>query len=175
MMSPTASKPSPPLPIRVAVLTVSDRCSGGGVADVSGPALVALVTKRLTAEVVATACVPDSRTEIADTLRRWALEEPRPDLLLTTGGTGLGPRDTTPEATVDVVERRLPALLELARLRALPQSPRAFLSRGEAGAVGRTLIVNLPGSPRGATETLAAILELVPHAVEMVRGGGHAR
>lgn len=175
MTQPTTTPSNAMRPIRVAVLTVSDRCASGSVADESGPALVALLTERLAVEIVATSLVPDVRVEIADTLRRWALEAPRPDLVLTTGGTGLGPRDITPEATLDVLERRHPALLELARLRVLPQSPHAFLSRGEAGAVGETLIVNLPGSPRGATETLATILDVLPHAIRMLRGGDHAR
>jgi molybdenum cofactor synthesis domain-containing protein len=120
--------------------------------------------------VLVTACVPDERAVIAERLREWAARDPRPDLLLTTGGTGLFPRDVTPEATADVLERPHPALLELARLRSFPQAPKAFLSRGIAGTLGRTLIVNLPGSPRGATETLEALLDILPHAIGLLRG-----
>ena len=158
---------------RVAVLTVSDRCARGEAEDVSGPALVALCRERLGATEIATALVQDDAGSIREQLLAWVRSELPPELILTTGGTGLGPRDVTPEATAEVIERRHPALLELARLRALPKTPRAFLSRGEAGAVGSTLIVNLPGSPRGATETLEAMLDVLPHAVAMLRGGGH--
>jgi molybdenum cofactor synthesis domain-containing protein len=156
-----------------AVLTVSDRCARGATRDTAGPALAELVRQELPAEIVAIACVPDERAQIAAQLRAWALTAPRPDLILTTGGTGLSPRDVTPEATRDVLERRHAGLHELMRLRCYPQTPRAFLSRGEAGAVGRTLIVNLPGSPRGSAEFLRAILDILPHALEAVRGEEH--
>ena len=159
----------------VAILTVSDRCSRGETVDTSGPALAALCRDRLGAEVVATACVPDVRALIATQLRDWATVAPRPDVILTTGGTGLGPRDVTPEATLDVLERRHAGLMELVRLRGSQQTPRAFLSRGEAGTLGRSLIVNLPGSERGATESLQALLDVLPHAVAMLRGGDHDR
>lgn len=163
--------------MRVAILTISDRCSRGELADTSGPALGRLVTERLAGTVTARACVPDERERIADQLRRWAGEAPPPDVILTTGGTGLGPRDVTPEATAAVLERRHPALLELARLRCYAKTPRAFLSRGEAGTMGSTLIINLPGSARGATEVLEALADVLPHAVQMMHGesGGHPR
>ncbi len=157
----------------VAILTVSDRCARGATLDTAGPALADLVRTELPAEVVVTACVPDERAQIAAQLRGWALDAPRPDLILTTGGTGLAPRDVTPEATRDVLERRHAGLHELMRLRCYPQTPRAFLSRGEAGTLGRTLIVNLPGSPRGSAEFLRAILDILPHALEAVRGEEH--
>ena len=124
--------------------------------------------------MVAAACVPDDRAQIAGQLRVWALDTPRPALILTTGGTGLGPRDVTPEATADVFERRHPALQELVRLRCLATSPRVFLSRGEAGTVGCSLVINLPGSRRGATECFLALLDILPHAVDMICGEGHA-
>jgi len=98
--------------ITAGILTVSDRCSRGQTEDTSGPALRAMLTSRLQAEVLIAACVPDEPDEIAATLRRWATDEPRPDLLLTTGGTGLAPRDHTPEATRRVIERPHPGLLE---------------------------------------------------------------
>jgi molybdenum cofactor synthesis domain-containing protein len=157
----------------VAVLTVSDRCSRGEAEDTSGPALAELARSQLKADVVAAACVPDDRVQIAGQLRAWALDAPRPALILTTGGTGLGPRDVTPEATAEVLEHRHPALQELARLRCLTASPRVFLSRGEAGTVGRSLVINLPGSQRGATECFLALLDILPHAVDMICGEGH--
>jgi molybdenum cofactor synthesis domain-containing protein len=156
-------------PIAVAVLTVSDRCSRGVATDASGPALVAMARERLNATVIATACVPDERAAIADTLRTWASATPHPDLILTTGGTGLASRDVTPEATESVLERPHDGLMELARLRCYAKTPRAFLSRGIAGTVGRTLVVNLPGSPRGATEFLEALLDILPHAIATLR------
>jgi molybdenum cofactor synthesis domain-containing protein len=157
-------------PIRAAVLTVSDRCSRGEATDTSGPALAAMLRERLGAEVVASACVPDEVDQIAARFRAWSGPGQRIDLVVSTGGTGLAPRDVTPEAAMQVVERRHDALLELARLRCFEKTPRTFLSRGIAGTAGRTLIVTLPGSPRGATENLAAILDILPHAVETLRG-----
>lgn len=157
-------------PITVAVLTVSDRCSRGLAVDASGPAVVKWLRTTLSANVLATACVPDEMDAIAAQLRRWATGDPRPDLIVTTGGTGLTPRDVTPEATAGVLQRRHAGLLELARIRCLAQTPRAFLSRGEAGVLERTLIINLPGSPRGAMQFLEAMVDVLPHAVRMLRG-----
>jgi molybdenum cofactor synthesis domain-containing protein len=132
-----------------------------------------MLTERLGARVVATECVPDDGPGIRSRLLTWANEGPRPDLIVTTGGTGLGPRDITPEATAEVVDRRHAGLLELVRTRCAAKTPRAFLSRGEAGTIGQTLVVNLPGSLRGATESLEALLDVLPHAIEMLHGGGH--
>lgn len=157
-------------PIRIAILTVSDRCSRGETTDTSGPALVKMARAQLHADVVATACLPDDRSQLREQLRHWALHDPKPDLILTTGGTGLAPRDLTPEATLDVLERRHAGLMELIRLRCYQKTPRAYLSRGEAGTLGRTLIINLPGSQRGATESLEALLDILPHAIETLRG-----
>lgn len=156
--------------IRVAVVTISDRCSRGGAVDTSGPALQALARERLGAEIVASVCVPDEAPLIADHLRRLAAGEGAPDLILTTGGTGLAPRDVTPEATLRVIERRHAGLMELIRRRCYDKTPRAYLSRGEAGTRNRTLIINLPGSERGAVESLEALLDVLPHAIETVRG-----
>lgn len=156
--------------IRAAVLTVSDRCSRGQMQDTAGPGLARLVAERLPADVIASACVPDAREAIVDQLRFWAGDELRLDLILTTGGTGLGPRDVTPEATATILDRRHPGLLELARQRCLASTPRAFLSRGEAGTIKQTLVINLPGSRRGAMEFLEAILDVLPHAIQMLRG-----
>ena len=157
-------------PITVAVLTVSDRCSRGEAEDRSGPALCEMARAKLGAEVVATACLPDEVDQLSRQMVEWAKQSPRPDLILTTGGTGLAPRDVTPEATAAVLERRHPALLELARMRCYAITPRTFLSRGEAGTIGRTLVVNLPGSVRGATENFQAMLDILPHAIETLRG-----
>jgi molybdenum cofactor synthesis domain-containing protein len=156
--------------ITVAILTISDRCWRGEAQDASGPLLATLARQHLGADVISHACVPDETGDIVSRLRTWATAAEPPDLVLTTGGTGLAPRDVTPEATASVLHRRCPALLELARLRCYEKTPRAFLSRGEAGVAGRTLIVNLPGSPAGAEEYLTALLDVLPHAIRMARG-----
>lgn len=157
-------------PIRVAVLTVSDRCSRGQTQDTSGPALAEMARDRLGAEVVARECVPDEVDRIAAVYSRWARPQERIDLVLSTGGTGLAPRDVTPEAARQVFEREHAGLMELARLRCLSKTPRTFLSRGVAGTAGRTLILTLPGSQRGCTEMLEALLDILPHAIETLRG-----
>jgi molybdenum cofactor synthesis domain-containing protein len=157
-------------PIRAAVLTVSDRCSRGERADASGPALRAMLVERLGAEVVATRILPDEVAQIAACFREWAAAAPTIDLVVSTGGTGLAPRDVTPEAARSVIEREHAGLMELARMRCLAKTPRTYLSRGVAGTVGRMLILTLPGSPRGATENLEALLDILPHAVETLRG-----
>ncbi|MGD9690955.1 MAG: molybdenum cofactor biosynthesis protein B [Phycisphaerales bacterium] len=161
--------PSSPTP-RVGVLTVSDRCSRGEAQDTSGPALCEIVRSRLTWDVVATACLPDDRALLAQQFRAWAEPGARIDLILSTGGTGLAPRDVTPEAAMDVIERPHAGLMELARLRCLPKTARTFLSRGVAGVCRQTLILTLPGSPRGASENLEALLDILPHAIETLRG-----
>lgn len=116
--------------------------------------------------------VPDDREAIAAELVRLA-DGGETDLVLTTGGTGFGPRDVTPEATASVCERMVPGLGELMRLEGFKRTPRAVLSRAVAGIRGRTLVINLPGSPRAVRECLEAIVDLLPHAVEMLHGGGH--
>ncbi len=165
-------------PITVTVLTVSDRCSRGETTDTSGPGLQDICRDQLGATVIGTRCVPDEPADITEAIRNWALQgvcggqhaRVKPDLIITTGGTGLAPRDVTPEATASVLERRHPALLELARLRCYQITPRTFLSRGECGTLARSLIINLPGSVRGSSETLGAILDILPHAIETLRG-----
>ncbi len=156
--------------IRAAVLTVSDRCSRGETVDISGPALVALLQEKLDAQVVRTCCLPDDAQALAECFTAWSDKACEIDLLVSTGGTGLAPRDVTPEAARSILHREHSGLMELARFRCMVKTPRTFLSRGIAGTRNRTLILTLPGSPRGATETLEAILDMLPHAIETLRG-----
>jgi molybdenum cofactor synthesis domain-containing protein len=119
---------------------------------------------------VATACLPDEPAQLEKQFREWSRPGAGIDLILSTGGTGLAPRDHTPEAATRVIDRPHPALMELARIRCMAKTARTFLSRGVAGAAGNTLILTLPGSPRGATENLEALLDILPHAIETIRG-----
>lgn len=155
--------------LRVAILTVSDAGSRGERADTSGDAIAAWVAER-GFTLAARALVPDETTRIATTLAEWADEEVAA-LVLTTGGTGLTPRDVTPEATRAVLEREAPGIAEAMRHSVYPRFHRAALSRGVAGVRGRSLIVNLPGSPGGVRDGLAVLDDLVEHAVQLVQGG----
>jgi molybdopterin adenylyltransferase len=153
--------------VKVAVLTVSDRASAGTYEDGSGPAVEAAVTAA-DHEVVARDLVPDEIDRIAAALTAWA-DAGAIDLILTTGGTGLGPRDVTPEATRTVIEREAPGIAEAMRAHGRALTPFAALSRQVAGTRGACLIVNLPGSPKAAVESLDAVLPILGHAVEMLR------
>lgn len=153
--------------MRAAVLTVSDRSSRGERADAGGPA-VADALRALGFDVPTLAVVADERAEIAARLRALAAHH---DLVVTTGGTGLGPRDVTPEATRDVVDREAPGFGEEMRRRSAERFPRAILSRATAGSLGRCLVLNVPGSPRGAVECIGHVAGPLVHAVELLRGG----
>ncbi len=153
--------------IRFGILTVSDRSSRGERPDLSGPALVEAVEAEGW-EVVRTAILPDDLLTLRDELSAWA-DSGALDILLTTGGTGFAPRDVTPEATQAIIERMAPGLAEAMRAASLKITPHASLSRAAAGIRGRTLIINLPGSPKAALENLAVLLPVLPHAVQLLR------
>ncbi len=157
-------------PIRAAVMTVSDTCSRGEATDTTGPALATILRDRLGADVVATACVPCETAPIANQLSSWAVGNGAIDLILTSGGTGLGPHDITPEATLRNLDREHPSLMQLMHLRCAASTPRTYLSRGVAGTISTTLVINLPGSPQGAVEALSALLDVLPSAIQMLRG-----
>jgi molybdenum cofactor synthesis domain-containing protein len=154
--------------VRVAILTVSDRSARGERPDTSGPAIEQFAAGRLHADVVRTAIVPDERESIRATLAAWC-DEDAADIIFTTGGTGFAPRDVTPEATRAVIEREAPGLAEAMRQASLAVTAHAMLSRAVCGISGRTLIVNLPGSPKAVVENLQTILPALPHAVQLLR------
>ena len=150
------------------VLTVSDRSSRGERTDTSGPALVALLEEK-GYQVVGTKIVPDETEEIEQALKDAAEQDIA--LVLTTGGTGFAPRDVTPEATIAVCERMAPGIPEAMRAGSLAITPRACLSREVAGICSRTLIINLPGSPKAAVENITAVIDAVGHGLRILRGG----
>ncbi|MFQ5611339.1 MAG: molybdopterin adenylyltransferase [Anaerolineae bacterium] len=155
--------------LRVGVLTISDRGAAGAYEDRSGAIIRKMVSGQMPAAIVESAIIPDEFDRIRDTLVAWA-DGKQLDLILTTGGTGFAPRDVTPEATRAVIERETPGLV-LAMLQAsLAVTPHAMLSRMAAGIRGKTLIVNLPGSPKAAGENLETILPALPHGLELMRG-----
>ena len=154
---------------KAAVLTVSDRSSQGLRTDEGGP-LVAKLLEGAGYEVVRTLIVPDEQLRIEAVLRQWCDQEAT-DLIVTTGGTGFSPKDITPEATIAVCQRLTPGIPEAMRYASLQVTPRAMLSRAAAGIRGRTLIVNLPGSPKAAKENLEAVLPSLAHGLEMLTGG----
>ena len=158
-------------PWRVAILTVSDTRSQHLRADTATP-LIRRVLEEAGFTVSDAAVVPDERAQIQQRLIDCA-DRLHASLVVTTGGTGFGPRDVTPEATRDVIEREAPGLAEAMRASTAGRSPWAWLSRATAGLRGRTLIINLPGHPQGAEECLRAVLPLLPHAFEMIAGHHH--
>ncbi len=154
--------------MKAVILTISDKGSRGERVDTSGPALAVWLWER-DVEVVATKIVPDEEDQIAHALRSLADNE-EAELVLTTGGTGVSPRDVTPDATLRVVEKVLPGFGEAMRAAGREKLATAIISRAIAGIRKRTLIVNLPGSPAGAVESLAAVWTAVPHAIEKLQG-----
>jgi molybdenum cofactor synthesis domain-containing protein len=154
--------------MRVAILTVSDKASRGARADTSGDAIAELLAGA-GGEIVGRDVVPDERQPIASKLRAWC-DSGDIDLIITTGGTGLAERDVTPEAVADVAERGVPGMAEAMRAEGLRHTPRAMLSRSVAAVRGRTLILALPGSEKGVRESLSAVLGVLPHAVDLLRG-----
>lgn len=157
--------------MRVSILTISDSVSRGARKDRTGQ-VIADRCRELGWDVVSHAALPDEQSRISAELIRFADVE-KTDLVLTAGGTGLGPRDRTPEATSAVAEIIVPGIGERIRSAGANTNPRAFLSRSLGACRGRTLIVNLPGSPRGAVESFDAVVELLPHAIEILHGAGH--
>jgi molybdenum cofactor synthesis domain-containing protein len=155
--------------IRAAILTLSDKGSRGERVDVSGPALSAWLAERGVLTVHAQ-IIPDEYDLIVEVLTDWA-DRDMADLILTNGGTGVSPRDVTPEATAQVCSRMIPGIGELMRTESLKITPMASLSRAVAGIRHKSLIINLPGSPKGAIENLAAVWPTIGHGVEKIRGG----
>jgi molybdopterin adenylyltransferase len=153
--------------LKIGILTVSDRSARGDRPDASGPALKELVTRQGW-NVSLQTTVPDEIDEIRTQLEMWC-QSGQVDIVLTTGGTGFSPRDVTPEATRSVIEREAPGLGEAMRQASFLVTPHAMLSRSVAGIRGRTLIVNLPGSPKAALENLQVILPVLPHAVQLLK------
>ena len=156
--------------ISIGVLTISDSSAKGAREDTSGERIRAMVTQLSEAVLSAGAIIPDEREQIEATLREWS-DEKQVNLILTTGGTGLAPRDVTPEATKAVIEREAPGIAEAMRAFSLQQTPFGMLSRGVAGTRGHTLIINLPGSPKAVQECLECILPVLPHAVNLLTEG----
>lgn len=159
--------------MRVSILTISDSVAAGKYEDRSGPAVVARCNE-LGWEIVTTAVLADERIAIEAYLKKAADSgDGAVDLIVTAGGTGVGPRDVTPEATLAAVERLIPGFAEHMRAEGRKSTERALLSRGVAGIRAKTIIINLPGSPTGAVESLNAIAALLPHTVDVVHGARH--
>lgn len=157
--------------VRVRIITISTRASAGVYDDTAGPAVAELLEgEGLT--VLGTTIVPDGREGVSTAIIRACADA---DVVITSGGTGLHPGDTTREATLDVVEREVPGIAEAIRARSLEITPMAMLSRGAAGMRGSTLVVNVPGSPKGARESVAVIVPVLRHAVDQMRAGDHPR
>jgi molybdenum cofactor synthesis domain-containing protein len=157
--------------INVAVLTISDSCTQGNREDISGQTIRDMLPED-TFVVCEKQIVPDDYQTIVETLKSFS-DEQDIEVVLTTGGTGPGPRDVTPEATASVCERMAPGFSEILRVEGFKKTPKAILSRGISGMRKNTLIINLPGSPKAVQECLEIILDVIPHAVKMMHGGGH--
>jgi molybdopterin adenylyltransferase len=160
-----------PTQIRAVVITVSDACSRGEREDASGQALVQLL-REIGAEIVETKILSDDLEPLTDALRKFA-DRSDVNLIATTGGTGLGPRDNTPEATLAVIVREAAGIAEAMRIETLKKTPMAMISRGVCGIRSGTLIINLPGSPKGVRESFAVIAPVLNHAVALLAGKSH--
>jgi len=156
---------------KAAVLTISDSCSRGERQDERGKVIIEMV-KNIGSEIVLYDIIPDEVHLIKEKLL-FCCDKLRADLVFTTGGTGLGPRDVTPEATAEISQKMIPGISELIRSEGLKKTKNAALSRGIGAIRGSSVIINLPGSPKGARESLAAILDILPHALDMLKGAGH--
>ena len=154
--------------IRVGVLTASDKGSRGEREDLAGPTLMELV-REIGGQVMEYAVLPDEQEALAAKMREWA-DGLSLDLILTTGGTGFSPRDVMPEATLSVAERLVPGFAEVMRMESLKVTSHAMLSRAVSVLRGRTLIINMPGSPKAVKECFAAIAPAIPHGIEVLRG-----
>src|SRR5947209_9083841 len=159
------------MPLRVGILTVSDRVSRGEMEDHGGPAVEEALAP-LGADIAFRQVVPDEQEVIESTLKHWSDAEGL-DLVISTGGTGLSPRDITPDAVAGICQRLIPGIGETMRAAGLEQTPMSMMSRSLAGVRGTTLIVSLPGSPRGAAEGVRVVLPILEHAVATIRGGRH--
>ena len=157
--------------IKAAILTASDSCSQGTQEDLSGQTIEDILLEN-SFEVFDKRIVPDEIDRISAELIYFA-DDAKADIVFTTGGTGFSRRDVTPEATIAVCEKIVPGFGELMRLKGLKKTPNAILSRSTSGIRNDTLIINLPGSPKAVRECMEIILEVLPHAVKMMRGGGH--
>jgi len=153
--------------INIGILTVSDKGSRGQREDLSGPAIRDMVVG--IGSIVLYEVVPDEKEQISKKLVEWA-DGGKVDVILTNGGTGLTPRDVTPEATQAIVDKEVPGIAEVMRARSLQITPMAMLSRATAGLRGQCLIINLPGSPKAVRECLEVVLPAIPHAVQMIKG-----
>ena len=152
--------------ITAAVLTMSDKGAQGERTDLSGP-LIREMLRRIGAEVTYNEILPDDKDLIREKLKEFSIKV---DLILTTGGTGLSPRDQTPDATLEIIDRPVPGIAEAMRIEGLRHTPRAMLSRAVAGLRGDCLIINLPGSPKAVEEGLGAVLDVIPHAIDKSKG-----
>jgi len=153
--------------INAGVITVSDRSYRGEREDTSGPVIIEML-KSIGVEIVDFRIVPDEKDMIVDAMKTFA-DNLNVDLIISTGGTGLSPRDVTPEATLDVIDKRTPGIEEAMRAESMKITPYGMLSRAVAGVRGKTLIINLPGSPKAVKETLSVVLPALPHAIEIIR------
>ena len=156
--------------ISVGILTVSDKGSKGERIDTSGGVIKEIVEQKLAALVKKYEVVPDEKGAIIEKLKEMVND--RIDLIFTTGGTGLSPRDVTPEATMEVIEKEVPGIEEAIRMKGLEKTPHSMLSRGVAGVAKGSLIINLPGSPKAVRESLEVVLPAIPHALDIISGRG---